>query len=159
MAMSSDSRPSSSYQRPSARFEIPETNIRMVDVEWDGGMQFTGGPLNGQKVTIDANGVGGPGPMQGLLVTMVACSGADILSILEKMQVRVTKFRTHVEGVRAADHPRRYIEVHFTFELAGEGLDETKARRAIDLSLTKYCSVILSLREDIKIQYDLVLGA
>ena len=34
---------------------------------------------------------------------------------------------------------------------AGEGLDEARARRAIDLSLEKYCSVVASLAPDIDV--------
>ena len=37
------------------------------------------------------------------------------------------------------------------------GLDEAKARRAIDLSIEKYCSVIHSLKSDIPITYQLEL--
>ena len=40
----------------------------------------------------------------------------------------------------------------------GDGLDEAKARRAIELSITKYCSVIHSLAPDIRITHGLTLG-
>ena len=141
------------------RLEIPETRIRTVEVEWQGGMRFKGGPEGSPAITIDANTKEGPGPMQALLVATVACAGADIVSILEKMQVTLKRFKARVEGVRATEHPKRYVEIHYSFEMAGDGLDETKARRAIDLSLTKYCSVLLSLREDLTVRYDLVLGS
>ena len=36
--------------------------------------------------------------------------------------------------VRREQEPRRYTAIHFDFHLAGEGLDETRARRAIDLA-------------------------
>ena len=42
--------------------------------------------------------------------------------------------------------------------MAGDGLNEAKARRAIDLSHQKYCSVLHSLKSDIAITYDLSLG-
>jgi uncharacterized OsmC-like protein len=41
--------------------------------------------------------------------------------------------------------------------MAGEGITEAKARRAIDLSLSTYCSVVASLAPDIPITYDLEL--
>jgi putative redox protein len=44
------------------------------------------------------------------------------------------------------------------YRIAGAGLDETKARRAIDLSLEKYCSVVHSLAPDIAITYALSLA-
>src|SRR5262245_59221732 len=122
--MTTDDRISAHYQRPSTRLEIPTTNIRMVDVEWQGGMRFKGGPSNGPSITVDADSKAGPGPMITLLIAAVGCAGADIVSMLEKMEVKLRRYRTHVEGVRATEHPRRYLELHFTFELAGDGLDE-----------------------------------
>jgi len=157
-AMATDDTTTPVYQRPSQRLGIP-ANIRTVDIEWQGGMRFRGGPPNGPAIVIDAHVEAGPGPMHTLLLAAAACSGADVVSMLEKMQVKLRRFRTRVEGLRALEDPKRYVEIHFTFELAGDGLDEAKARRAIDLSITKYCSVLLSLREDIRVNYELTIGA
>jgi putative redox protein len=68
------------------------------------------------------------------------------------------QLRIEASGVRREQEPRRYLSLHFDFHLAGEGLDETRARRAIDLSLEKYCSVVASLAPDIKISYGLTLA-
>ena len=133
------------------------SNLRQVAVEWQGGMRFKGGAPGGPSLTLDADGKEGPGPMVALLLAGGGCSGADVVSILEKMHVKLRKFRLEVTGERAEEHPRRYTSIRFVITLAGDGLDETKARRAIDLSLTKYCSVLLSLNPDISIGYDLVL--
>lgn len=132
-------------------------NIRTAEVEWQGGMRFHGGAPGGPTILIDADAQEGPGPMVSLLIAGAGCSGSDVVSILEKMQVKLRKFTTTVKGVRADDHPRRYRSIHFTITLAGDGLDEAKARRAIDLSITKYCSVLQSLNPDIPISYDLAL--
>jgi putative redox protein len=145
------------YQRPSQRLGIPAA-IRTVEVEWQGGMRFRGGPPNAPAIVIDAHVEAGPGPMHTLLLALAACGGADVVSILEKMQVKLRRFRTRVEGLRAAEDPKRYVEIHFAIELAGDGLDEAKARRAIDLSITKYCSVLHSLRQDIAVNYELTIG-
>ena len=133
------------------------SDVRTVAVEWQGGMRFRGGVPGGQAVTIDADGKEGPGPMVALLLAGAGCSGADVVSILDKMQVKLRKFTMEVTGVRAPEHPKRYLSVGFRITLAGDGLDEAKARRAIDLSMTKYCSVLLSLNPDIPINYELVL--
>ena len=122
-------------------------------------MRFAGGSPSGPSLLIDADEQEAPGPMRTLLLAAAACSGADLVSFLAKMEVRLTRIRIQVEGQRRADFPRRYVSIHLRFELAGEGLDETKARRAIDLSLTKYCSVVHSLNPDIPITYDLALGS
>src|SRR5437016_9414765 len=65
--------------------------------------------------------------------------------------------RGRAAGTRREEEPRRYTALHFVFTISGDGVDETKARRAIDLSLEKYCSVVASLAPDMHITYDVAL--
>src|SRR5438105_3173496 len=53
--------------------------------------------------------------------------------------------------------PRRYTAMHFRFAVRGDGADEANTRRAIELSLEKYCSVVASLAPDIRVTYDVAL--
>lgn len=133
------------------------SNVREIQVQWEGGMRFRGGAAGGPQAVVDADGKAAPGPMLMLLLASAGCNGADVVSILEKAQVKLRKYHMAVKGIRAEDHPKRYVSIHFVFTLAGDGLDESKARRAIDLSLSKYCSVMQSLARDIAVSYDLVL--
>ncbi|HEX5386884.1 MAG TPA: OsmC family protein [Gemmatimonadales bacterium] len=126
-------------------------------LEWLGDLRFEGAESGGPTMLLDADGVEAPGPMAALLLAAAACSGADVVSILGKMRVKLEACRIEVAGVRREIEPRRYTSVHFTFELKGAALDEAKARRAIDLSLTRYCSVVHSLAPDIAIAYELRL--
>lgn len=133
------------------------SNLRTVSVSWQGGMRFAGGPPDGPSLLIDADVGDAPGPMHSLLVAAAACSGSDLVAMLPKMQVSLRRLAMELTGLRAEDHPRRYLKLHFLITMAGDGLDEIKARRAIDLSLEKYCSVLKSLNPDIPVSYDLVL--
>ena len=54
--------------------------------------------------------------------------------------------------------PRRYTALRLRFRVRGEALAEAKVRRAIDLSLEKYCSVMHSLAPDIRVSYELDLA-
>jgi len=126
-------------------------------LEWRGGMRFEGGLPGGPATLIDADAREAPGPMVTLLLALGSCAGADVVSLMPKMQVELARFSMEIRGERAAEHPRRWTRIHFTVRLAGAGLDETKARRAMDLSIEKYCSAINSLNPDIPVGYDLVL--
>lgn len=137
---------------------MTDDSVRKASVSWEGGMRFRGGVPGRPPLLIDADGEQAPGPMVALLVAAAACSGADAVGILQKMQVVLTEFGAEVTGRRAPDHPRRYLTIHFQYRLRGDGLDESKARRAIDLSHQKYCSVLHSLNSDIAITYDLDVG-
>ena len=50
------------------------------------------------------------------------------------------------------------MAVHLVYCLRGAGLDEPRARRAIDLSIEKYCSVMHSLAADLRITSELALA-
>jgi putative redox protein len=129
-----------------------------VALAWERGMIFRGGEPGGPQTTIDADNATAPGPMLTLLLAAAACTGSDIVLILEKMRVGLGELRVEVRGTRREEPPRRFTAIRFEFHLAGQGLDEAKARRAIDLSLEKYCSVVTSLAPDIAISYDVTLG-
>src|SRR5512135_1295082 len=135
-----------------------DPNLRTVQLTWDSDLLFHGGAEGTPSIPIDSGGKAGPGPMHDLLLAVGGCSGADVVSILKKMQVGLTRCDIEVSGRRAEEHPKRYLSIRLAFRIAGAGLDETKARRAIELSLTKYCSVIHSLNPDIPVSYDLTLG-
>ena len=109
-------------------------------------------------MVIDADNAQAPGPMLTLLLAAASCTGSDVVMILEKMRVGLRQLRIEVHGTRREEVPRRYTDIRFEFRVAGEGLDEPRARRAIDLSLEKYCSVVASLAPDIAISYGLTLA-
>ncbi len=131
---------------------------KKVVLTWQEGVRFSGGALEGPSTIVDGDNDAGPGPMLTLLLAAGSCSGSDVVVILEKMRVQLRRLRVDVTGVRREQEPRRYIAIHFDYHVAGEGLDQAKATRAIDLSLEKYCSVVHSLAPDIAITYALTLG-
>lgn len=132
--------------------------IKHIALDWERGMRFRGGEPGGPQVEIDSDNAEAPGPMLMLLLAAASCSGSDVVLILEKMRVGLRRLRIEVHGTRREEQPRRYTAIRFEFHLEGEGLDEIKARRAIDLSLEKYCSVVASLAPDIAISYGLTLA-
>jgi putative redox protein len=129
-----------------------------VTLAWQEGLVFRGGEPGGPAITIDGDNAVAPGPMLTLLLAAAACTGADVVAILEKMRVTLRELRIDASGVRREEEPRRYTAIHLQYHIRGEGLDEAKARRAIELSITKYCSVVHSLAPDIRVTHGLTLG-
>ena len=136
--------------------DTPET--KHATLRWLDGMRFEGGEPGGPQVVVDADNDTAPGPMLLLLLAAASCAGADVVPILKKMQVGLESLEVKMAGRRRAEPPKRYTDIHYTWTIKGTGLDEAKARRAIDLSMEKYCSVIHSLAPDIATSYDLRLG-
>lgn len=134
------------------------TETKQVTLKWQGGLRFEGGPPEGPLATVDGDNATAPGPMLTLLLAAASCTGSDVVVILEKMRVQLRELRIDVAGLRREQEPRRYVAIHFEYHLRGEGLDQSKARRAIDLSLEKYCSVVHSLASDIAVTYAVTLA-
>jgi putative redox protein len=131
---------------------------KRATLTWQQGLRFTGSEPGGPAITVDGDNAAGPGPMLTLLLAAAACSGSDVVVILEKMRVKLHELRIDIAGIRREEEPRRYVAIHLDYRLNADALDPAKARRAIDLSLEKYCSVIHSLAPDIAITYALSVG-
>ncbi len=137
------------------------SNVRTARLEWLGeGMRFraVGTEPATPAIEIDGDGKGGPSPMIALLLAAGGCTGADVVSILEKMRVNLAQVTIEVSGQRRDEHPRRYESLHLRYTVSGEGLDSEKAQRAVALSLEKYCSVVHSLAPDLKVTHEVVLA-
>lgn len=85
-------------------------------------------------------------PMQLLLPALGSCSGIDIVSILKKQRQPIEHFKIKLEGEREQDKiPSLWKRIKISFELHGN-IEEEKAKRAVSLSIEKYCSVAETLR-------------
>lgn len=129
-----------------------------VSISWRDGMVFTGGPDGRPAITVDGDSREAVSPAELLIVSAATCTAADVVLILQKMRVQLARVEVAVQGTRRDAEPRRYTAIHFVWTIAGAGVDETKARRAIDLSVEKYCSVLASLAADIAVTYDVTLA-
>jgi len=129
-----------------------------VTVRWKGQLQFEGASAGKPQILVDGDTRVATSPVELLLVAAATCTAADIVIILEKQRVKLATLEIAVRGTRRETDPKRFTAIAFHFTIGGEGADETKARRAIDLSLEKYCSVVASLAPDISISYDVTVA-
>jgi putative redox protein len=109
-------------------------------------MAFSGMSGSGHSLVMDAvEASGGQNrgfrPMELLLVAFGGCTGMDVISILRKKRQDVTGLEMHVKGDQADSFPHIYTAVHIEYVVKGKGVQREAVERAIELSLTKYCSV------------------
>ena len=130
---------------------------REITVRWRERQLFEGGAKGKPAILVDGHGAAATSPVELLLLAAASCSATDIVVILEKQRVSLKSLDVVVQGTRRDTEPRRYTSIHFQFAISGDGADEVKARRAIDLSIQKYCSVIASLAADTSVTYDVVI--
>jgi putative redox protein len=111
-----------------------------------------------RQLQFEGNGAGRPPILVDGDSTAATSPGTDVVIILQKQRVKLEALEITVRGTRRETEPRRYTAIAFRFAVRGEGADEVKVRRAIDLSLEKYCSVVASLAPDIAISYDVAIA-
>jgi len=105
------------------------------------------GPWAGQTGTsADPAPGSGPKPTELLLMATGACTGLDVISLLEKQRVTFSGLDIEVTGERAPDHPKYFTDIEVTYRLKAAPDALPHLQRAAALSLEKYCSVGLSLR-------------
>jgi len=109
------------------------------------------------KIEIDANG--GFNPKALLLSGLAACSGIDVVDVLEKMRVPFATLEVDAEAEQTEEHPRVFKTIHLTYRLKTEEENRDKVKKAVDLSLEKYCGVAAMLKKNSDIQYEIVLTA
>lgn len=131
-----------------------------VGVQWLGtDLTFAAGAAGGPAVVMDGNGRAGPTPVQLLIASIAGCSAVDVVDILGKMRVPLESLEVVVEADRVADPPRRLSRVRLVYQTRGVPAgDEQKLRRAVALSHEKYCSVLHTLRPEVEVESEIVLG-
>jgi putative redox protein len=122
------------------------------------GLQFVGDAQSGHAMIMDGDkSVGGentgPRPMELLLIAAGGCSGMDVISILNKKKQDVTGLEINVSGNKAEEYPKKFTEITVEFIVKGRKIEESAVKRAVELSMTKYCSVKATLEGTAKINY------
>jgi putative redox protein len=92
-------------------------------------------------------------PMQMILAALGSCSTIDVISILKKQREPLADIKVIVEGERHEDRvAKTFKKINIHYKIFGK-VDVDKAKRAIDLSMDKYCSVSEMLRPTVEITY------
>ena len=117
-------------------------------VQYAGDEFFIGTPPSGHAQIIDMKGdrKAAPSPLEMLLVSVAACTAADVISILLKKRQEVTDYRVEITGDRADDHPRKFVSFHVNHIVHGRSVSARAVEDAVHLSDTKYCSVAATVR-------------
>lgn len=134
-------------------------DTKQVVLTWQHDLVFQGQGAGKAPITLDGDNAKGPGPMENLLLALASCTGSDVVVILKKKRLKLESLRVEVRGERREEVPQRYLAIRLTYHVEARGLTESEARRTIELSLAKYCSVRHSLAPDIAVRYELALQA
>lgn len=122
-----------------------EARVRYVE-----GLQFVGHASSGHAIVIDGDASHGGSntglrPTELLLIGLGSCSGMGIISILKKKKQDVTGFEIMVTGEKEESYPQKFTCITMEFMIRGHNLSEEAVKRAVELSMEKYCAVKATL--------------
>lgn len=109
----------------------------------------------GGKVTISMAEDGGLGPKALMLDALLGCTGIDVVSLIEKMRLKVDDIKLEAEAILSEDHPKIYENVTVTYHFFGKELDKEKLEKAVFLSVDKYCGVMEMFRKFTELKIEL----
>ncbi|MDA8388652.1 MAG: OsmC family protein [Nitrospiraceae bacterium] len=137
---------------------MTEADIKEVNIKYVEGMLFSARTDSGHEVLMDADpkfggADKGPRPMDLLLAGLGGCTAMDIISILKKKKQEVTGLEIKVKGERAPEHPKKYTGIELEFRVKGKNISEDAVKRAVGLSMDKYCSAKATIEGGAKVTY------
>jgi putative redox protein len=129
-----------------------------IKASWIGGWKFEGKDDEGHTVRMDwSKSVGGDGdgfrPAELVLWGLAGCTGSDSIEILKKMREPVEALDVIVRAKKAEGYPARFESIEVEYIIKGNGLSRDKVAKAIRLSEEKYCTVVGSLREAVRMSH------
>ena len=132
---------------------------KQISVVWKGNMAFEA-QIDEYKVMMDASpAVGGqhmgPTPKPLLMASMGGCTGMDVVSLAKKMRQEVDTLEIILKGTIAEEHPMKYEAIHMIFQFTVKDLDAEKLQKAVDMSQDKYCGVAATLKDSVKLTYEI----
>jgi len=111
---------------------------------------FLGGSDDGRLIIVDARKQEEKkyfSPMEMLLLAAAGCTAIDVSHTLKKMRQDVRELVVEVDGERRDEYPRIYKKVGLVYKIKGVNIDKKKAERAVEMSLSKYCSASITLKK------------
>ena len=128
-------------------------------IKWVEDRTFIGESGSGHKIVLGTafgpeGRSPGPSPMELVLIGLGACSGYDVVHILEKGREVIEDIAVELEAERAQQEPKVFTRIHMHFVVKGRGLRAEKVGRAIALSAEKYCSASAMIAKTATITHD-----
>ncbi len=120
---------------------------------WVQGMEIAAKTESDFDLLMDGSTKAGPSPMELVLAGVGGCSSIDVTDILTTMRQDFDSCEAELTTERAESAPRVFTKMHVNFVVTGRELSEKKVAKAVELSMTKYCSVALMLNKSVEMSW------
>jgi putative redox protein len=133
-------------------------NTMKVTANWKSALAFEATSDNGHTVTLDTTVAGGGldsgmSPKKMLLAAVCGCSGMDVVDILNKMKVPFTRLTIDAEAEQTEEVPKVFTHINLVYHCDVSEANFDKLKRAVELSMEKYCGVSIMLKKHCPVNY------
>src|SRR4029077_4205801 len=135
----------------------PRPSHTQQRLKWSGSVASSSRPGDREAPGFESTVMQRPHPFDVLLASIATCASTDVVTILRKQRTPVKALQVVIEAQRAAVTPRRLASAILHFTIAAPGTTQARAARAVELSITKYCSVRSSLIADAPVTWTVEL--
>jgi len=132
-----------------------------VTATWKGKLAFTGKghldlslPIDYIPPLGDDNGFM---PLEMLLMSLAACSGASVALLLGRAQQKISGLEVRARAERRDEHPTIFTSIHLEFRLAGTAIDRAAVEKTIAVSEERFCPVWAMLKPSVPITTSFVV--
>lgn len=143
--------------RETAELPVAAKRQNRIRSTWVGEHRFDTGRPDGPTSRVDASALTGQSPVDTLLSALATCTSVDVVDILAKRRTPLAKLEVEAVGDRKTGIPARITRIHLTYRMAGDGIERVHAERAVELAVTKYCSVRDTLDPALPIEWTVVI--
>ena len=124
-------------------------------VKWLAGRKFVGIDSTNHSVVLSTADEGiGIKPSDLLPIAVSSCSAVDVVDILAKKRIVLTTLEVSASSEQDPNPPWTFRKIHIHYRIGGKNLTEKAVAQAIELSITKYCSVAATIQATAEIITD-----
>ncbi|MFI5231950.1 MAG: OsmC family protein [Gemmatimonadales bacterium] len=128
-----------------------------VGVQWKGAWTFDAGKPGAPTIHIDGKSKEGPSPPETLLASLATCTAVDVVEMLTKRRTPPAALDVTITAERKSEVPRRVTRAHLAYKISGAGIDQVQTMRAIELAVTRYCTVRDTMDPEMAVTWSLQL--
>jgi putative redox protein len=126
-------------------------SIQLVDDK----LRFSAALRDNHSILIDIAPPLGEGqgylPTELLLISLMACSGTTIVSLLRKKRKTVVSFAMSARGYKREEHPAIFQRIELHCDLVSPDAADEDMRRCIELTEEKYCPVWAMIKGNVDV--------
>jgi len=132
--------------------------MKNISLEWLDDTKFKATTDNEFSFELIGNDKKGITPVEYHLGAIAGCTAIDVITMLDRSGIFPDSFKVEISGKRKETHPKIFENINIIYKMKGKDIPPKKVRLAVRASSEKYCSVSLSMKDEIQMAHELYVN-